>query len=99
MLSWKLSIYHPDMHSSGKNLLLINPWIYDFTAYDLWSQPLGLLYIASFLQSHGIPANDTPHMPFITNDIKPEAVPESKQQQEDLSFLAIHALTPTIYLL
>lgn len=41
------------MHSSGKNLLLINPWIYDFTAYDLWSQPLGLLYIASFLQSHG----------------------------------------------
>jgi len=42
----------------------------------------------SFLQSHGIPANDTPHMPFITNDIKPEAVPESKQQQEDLSFLA-----------
>ena len=33
-----------------KNLLLINPWIYDFTAYDLWSKPLGLLYIASFLR-------------------------------------------------
>jgi radical SAM superfamily enzyme YgiQ (UPF0313 family) len=41
------------MHSSGKNLLLINPWIYDFTAFDLWSQPLGLLYIASFLRAHG----------------------------------------------
>ena len=36
-----------------KNLLLINPWIYDFTAYDLWSKPLGLLYIASFLRKTG----------------------------------------------
>jgi len=34
-----------------KKLLLINPWIYDFTAYDLWSKPLGLLYLASFLRS------------------------------------------------
>ncbi len=34
-------------------LLLINPWIYDFTAYDLWSKPLGLLYLASFLRSQG----------------------------------------------
>ena len=36
-----------------KNLLLVNPWIYDFTAFDLWSKPLGLLYIASFLRNHG----------------------------------------------
>jgi radical SAM superfamily enzyme YgiQ (UPF0313 family) len=34
-------------------LLLINPWIYDFTAYDLWSKPLGLLYLASFLRKLG----------------------------------------------
>lgn len=34
-------------------LLLINPWIYDFAAYDLWSKPLGLLYLASFLRSVG----------------------------------------------
>lgn len=33
-----------------KKILLINPWIYDFTAYDLWSKPLGLLYVASFLR-------------------------------------------------
>ncbi len=37
----------------NKKLLLINPWIYDFTAYDLWSKPLGLLYIASFLRNLG----------------------------------------------
>jgi len=32
------------------NILLINPWIYDFAAYDLWLKPLGLLRIASFLE-------------------------------------------------
>ncbi|HDN84724.1 MAG TPA: radical SAM protein [Candidatus Aerophobetes bacterium] len=32
------------------NILLVNPWIYDFAAYDLWLKPLGLLYIASFLE-------------------------------------------------
>ncbi|GAI31851.1 unnamed protein product, partial [marine sediment metagenome] len=35
------------------NFLLINPWIYDFTAYDFWSKPLGLLYIASILREQG----------------------------------------------
>ena len=34
-------------------ILLINPWIYDFAAYDLWTKPLGLLYIASFLEEFG----------------------------------------------
>ena len=34
-------------------LVLINPWIYDFAAYDLWSKPLGLLYIAGFLRKQG----------------------------------------------
>jgi radical SAM superfamily enzyme YgiQ (UPF0313 family) len=31
-------------------ILLVNPYIYDFTAYDLWLRPLGLLYIASVLK-------------------------------------------------
>lgn len=34
-------------------LILINPWIYDFAAYDLWSKPLGLLYLAGLLRSCG----------------------------------------------
>lgn len=33
--------------------LLINPWIYDFAAYDLWAFPLGLLYISSILKKAG----------------------------------------------
>jgi radical SAM superfamily enzyme YgiQ (UPF0313 family) len=35
-----------------KNILLINPWIYDFTAYDFWLRPLGLLYIAAILKKN-----------------------------------------------
>ncbi len=34
-------------------LILINPWIYDFAAYDLWSKPLGLLTLAGFLRGRG----------------------------------------------
>jgi len=34
-------------------ILLINPWIYDFKAYDLWLKPLGLLYLADFLFKSG----------------------------------------------
>lgn len=35
------------------SLILINPWIYDFAAYDLWSKPLGLLYLAGYLRDRG----------------------------------------------
>jgi len=38
---------------SQKNILLINPWIYDFAAYDLWIKPLGLMYIAAALRRNG----------------------------------------------
>ncbi len=34
-------------------LLLINPWIYDFAAYDFWFKPVGLLSIAAVLQQRG----------------------------------------------
>ncbi|MGD8983702.1 MAG: radical SAM protein [Desulfobacteraceae bacterium] len=37
----------------GPKLILINPWIYDFAAYDLWSKPLGLLYLAALLRTRG----------------------------------------------
>jgi radical SAM superfamily enzyme YgiQ (UPF0313 family) len=33
-----------------KDLLLINPWIHDFTAYDFWMKPLGLLYAAALIR-------------------------------------------------
>lgn len=36
-----------------KKLLLVNPWIYDFKAFDFWMKPLGLLYVGSMLRSSG----------------------------------------------
>lgn len=31
------------------DVLLVNPWIYDFTAYNLWSVPLGIYKAAEYL--------------------------------------------------
>ncbi|OGP53742.1 MAG: hypothetical protein A2Y65_01495 [Deltaproteobacteria bacterium RBG_13_52_11] len=41
------------MGRKRKDLLLINPWVYDFAAYDLWAKPLGLLYLAALLENNG----------------------------------------------
>ena len=38
---------------SKGQVLLINPWIYDFAAHNLWIEPLGLLTIASALRASG----------------------------------------------
>jgi len=35
------------------HILLINPWITDFAAYNFWIKPHGLLSIASFLRDNG----------------------------------------------
>ena len=40
-------------YSSKHRILLLNPWIYDFAAYDLWVQPLGLLKIAFACKNSG----------------------------------------------
>jgi len=40
--------------SAQKNfVLLVNPWIHDFSAYDFWMKPLGLLYLGAILRSRG----------------------------------------------
>jgi radical SAM superfamily enzyme YgiQ (UPF0313 family) len=38
---------------NAPRVLLINPWIYDFAAHDLWSKPLGLLLLAGLLRTRG----------------------------------------------
>ncbi|MBC7218090.1 MAG: radical SAM protein [Candidatus Caldatribacterium sp.] len=35
------------------HILLANPWAYDFTAFDLWCKPLGLLYLGAHLKRRG----------------------------------------------
>ena len=38
---------------NSPHALLINPWIYDFSAYDLWMKPVGLLRVAAKLRGQG----------------------------------------------
>ncbi len=37
---------------SVKNILLLHPWIYDFTACDFWLRPLGLLQIGAIIRQY-----------------------------------------------
>jgi len=41
------------MEKDPPHVLVINPWIHDFAAYDFWAKPIGLLAIASILRLHG----------------------------------------------
>jgi radical SAM superfamily enzyme YgiQ (UPF0313 family) len=63
-------------YEMSRMVLLINPPIYDFAAYDFFNKPLGLLYLAAFLRQAGYdirwidcldrnhPAlTDIPHLP------------------------------------
>lgn len=42
----------PAMTQKGQ-VLLVNPWIYDFAAFNLWIEPWGLLVIAAALRDTG----------------------------------------------
>lgn len=41
----------PPQHQ--KRALLVNPWVYDFKAFDFWNKPLGLLIVARMLKEIG----------------------------------------------
>ena len=41
------------MPKTNLHLLLINPWIFDFAAHDLWGKPLGLLLLGGLLRARG----------------------------------------------
>ena len=42
------------MKTQAPHVLLINPWIHDFAAYDFWAKPYGLLSLAAVLRRHGL---------------------------------------------
>ena len=42
------------MTSDVPHILLVNPWIHDFAAYDFWAKPLGLLSLGSILRTHDL---------------------------------------------
>ena len=41
------------MWTNTPHILLVNPWIHDFAAYDFWAKPLGLMTLGGLLREHG----------------------------------------------
>ncbi len=41
------------MQRDVPHILLVNPWIHDFAAYDFWAKPMGLLQLAAIIRRHG----------------------------------------------
>ncbi len=41
------------MKKNAPHILLVNPWIHDFAAYDFWAKPAGLLILGAILRDHG----------------------------------------------
>ncbi len=68
-------------------ILLVNPPIYDFTCYDYWLKPLGLLYVASFLRKNGVSFDFFDFMdrrsPFLERKNKSRFLSTGKFRKED----------------
>jgi hypothetical protein len=64
---------------SPKDILLINPWIFDFTAYDFWTRPLGLLYVGALLREH---TNSRLHLVDCLDRYHPQ-LPKKPKTKED----------------
>lgn len=52
------------------HILLINPWITDFAAYNFWIRPLGLLRLASLLRDNGFKVTLIDCLDFYSNTKK-----------------------------
>ncbi len=71
------------MNAKIKSVLLVNPWIYDFAAYDFWSKPLGLLYIGSILDKLGYDVQLIDCLDRFHPDIKHQIEPDKPTFQSD----------------
>lgn len=56
--------------STTPRVLLVNPWIHDFAAYDFWARPLGLFTVGGLLRAAGVAVElldltdpRSPHLP------------------------------------
>ncbi len=86
------------------DILIINPWIFDFAAFDMWARPLGLLQIAACLRNHGYSVSfldclDTSH-PMVQESAKrpkAKAFGTSKYYKEEIEKPLQYAHIPRRY--
>ncbi len=63
------------------SVLFVNPWIHDFSAYDFWMKPLGLLYLGSILRSRGYEVSllDCLHFTFLPGKFRAALKPPKRR--------------------
>ena len=81
--------------------LLVNPWIYDFKAFDFWNKPIGLLIVANILKRHGIKVTLLDCMdrrsPYYKTDTKTDQFGRGKYAYEIVKKPDIYANVPRFY--
>lgn len=81
--------------------LLINPWIYDFKAFDFWNKPLGLIIIARMLRHYGFAVDFIDCMdrrsPFFTTTTKTDIYGRGKYYFEIVDRPTIFHAVPRHY--
>lgn len=81
--------------------LLVNPWIYDFKAFDFWNKPLGLIIIARMLNEYGFSVDFIDCMdrrsPFFTTATKTDVFGRGKYYYEIVDRPPIFRTVPRHY--
>jgi len=58
-----------------RRVLLVNPWIHDFAAFDFWARPLGLFWLGGLLLESGFSVDlfdlTDPLSPFLPEHLRP----------------------------
>jgi len=81
--------------------LLVNPWVYDFKAFDFWNKPVGLLIVANILRCSGIKVTLLDCMdrnsPYYKTAAKTDAFGRGKYANEIVGKPDIFAAVPRFY--
>ncbi|MDH4211459.1 MAG: radical SAM protein [candidate division WOR-3 bacterium] len=81
--------------------LLINPWVYDFKAFDFWNKPLGLLIVARLLRKSGFDITLIDCMdrssPYYSTGTKTDRFGRGKYHFEVVDKPALYRKVPRLY--
>jgi radical SAM superfamily enzyme YgiQ (UPF0313 family) len=81
--------------------LLVNPWVYDFKAFDFWNKPVGLLIVANILKKMHFDVDFIDCMdrasPHFTTDTKTDMFGRGKYYYEEVEKPAVFTSIPRRY--
>jgi len=81
--------------------LLVNPWVYDFKAFDFWNKPVGLLIVANILKTLGFEIDFIDCMdrlsPYYKTKTKTDVYGRGKYHHEVVEKPEIFKIVPRCY--